>query len=162
MKTAMTALLAGALSTALIGIAYADEMVDHITCRAGTMTVLAKADDMIVWQLDHRGVNYSPDANNVFNGTTQRCIGVVASIGGKASGNGWCRNVNPKTGEWTVVDWQSDGKPGHGTWHFRYGSGKYKGISGGGTYEPVGQTRPVDAGTYQNCTRIKGTMQLPG
>jgi hypothetical protein len=61
-----------------------------------------------------------------------------------------------------VADWANSGKPGHGTWNYRYGSGKFKGITGGGTYQSLGQTRPVEAGTYQNCVRVKGTMKLPG
>lgn len=126
------------------------------------MTVLARADDMIVWSLDHRGVTRSNEANGPFDGSTQRCIGVVASIAGKVSANGWCRNVGPKADDWTVVDWVASDKPGAGTYTFRYGSGKWKGITGGGTYESLGQTSPVDAGTYQNCVRIKGTMKVPG
>ena len=123
------------------------------------MTVLAKADNMIVWSLDHRGVTRS---NDVFDGFTQRCIGVVANLAGKISGNGWCRDVDPKTGDWTLVDWVASDKPGVGTYSFQYGTGKWKGITGSGTYEGAGQTRPVDEGTYQNCVRVKGTFTVPG
>jgi hypothetical protein len=28
--------------------------------------------------------------------------------------------------------------------------------------ESLGQTRPVEAGTYQNCIRVKGTISIPG
>jgi len=152
-------LLATMLGT---GAAHAQQSFDQMTCRAGTMTVLAKAEDMIVWTLDHRGVTRSNEAGGPFDGSTQRCVGVVANISGKTSANGWCKNVGPKGEDWTLVDWANSDKPGAGTFSFRHGGGKWKGIAGSGTYEPLGQTAPADAGTYQNCVRVKGTMKVPG
>lgn len=152
-----------AVAYALLGAGVVQaQQTDNVWCRAGTMTVLAQEEKTIIWALDHRGVAQATDPANPLHGATQRCIGVVASIDGKATGNGWCKIVDPKSGEWFVVDWMSEGKPGHGVWNYRYGSGKYKGVTGGGTYEPTFPTKPVDAGTYQNCARVKGTMKLPG
>ena len=131
---------------------------ESTTCRAGTMTVLAKAEDMIVWSLDHKGVTQG----GLFDGTTQHCVGVVATIGGKINANGWCKNVGPKSEDWAVIDWVGSDKPGIGTFTYRYGAGKWKGITGSGTYEGLGQTIPLQAGTYQNCVRGKGTIKLPG
>ena len=124
--------------------------------------MVAQAEKMNIWTLDHRGVNVSIDAAKLFDGGTQRCVGVVANIEGKNSGNGWCRNVDPKTGDLTLVDWTASDKPGSGTFSFRYGTGKWKGVTGSGTYESLGQTRPADPGTYQNCVRVKGTLSVPG
>jgi len=153
------ALIAAALGA---GAAQAQQPVDQTWCRSGTISVLAKEEKMIMWALDHRGVAQASDPSDPLNGATQRCIGVVAVIDGKSSGNGWCKINDPKSSDWWVVDWTATDKPGHGTWSYRYGSGKYKGVTGGGTYEPVGQTRPIEPGTYQNCARVKGTMKLPG
>jgi hypothetical protein len=159
----MRSLAIAAIGTFLgTGMAHAQQAFEHTTCRSGTVTVIAQAEKMIVWSLDHRGVNVSSDTARLFDGFTQRCTGVVANIEGKASGNGWCRNVDPKTGDWTLVDWTASDKPGSGTYTFRYGTGKWKGVTGGGTYESLGQTKPADAGTYQNCVRIKGTLSVPG
>jgi hypothetical protein len=157
-----TRLLACAALAALLaaGSGYAQQPYDSITCRAGTMAPIAQADNVLVWALEHRGVSQSSDPT--FNGFTQRCIGVVAAVEGKVSANGWCRSVDPKTGDWTLVDWTGSDKPGHGTWSFRYGTGKWKGVSGGGTYEPMGPTKAVEPGTYQNCSHAKGTYKLPG
>ena len=161
MKTTTRLSLTCTLFAAVLGSgqALAQQAYEHSTCRAGTMTVLAKTDDMIVWTLDHRGVTYDPGP---FQGFTQRCVGVVANIAGKINANGWCRSVDPKTGDMTVVDWVGGDKPGAGTYSFRYGTGKWKGVSGNGTYESLGPTKAVDPGTYQNCVRIKGTITVPG
>ncbi|MEO8718564.1 MAG: hypothetical protein ABI423_10150 [Burkholderiales bacterium] len=142
--------------------ASAQQPYDSITCRAGTITPLAQAEKVFVWALDHRGVSQTSDPKDPFNNFTQRCIGVVAAVEGKISGNGWCRSVDPKTGDWTLIDWTASDKPGHGTWSFRHGTGKWQGVTGGGTYEPTGATRPVEAGTYQNCVHGMGTWKLPG
>lgn len=162
MTKAMVASLSCTLFATIIGTAYAQQTYENTNCRAGTMAVLAQADDMIVYALDHRGVNISAEPGNPFGDSAQRCIGVVAVIGGKAAGNGWCRNVDPKTGDWYVVDWKTSDKPGTGTYTFRYGTGKWKGVTGDGTYELLAPTKPVDAGTYQNCARIRGTVKVPG
>lgn len=151
--------LCGAALAALVGSAFAQQSYESTTCRAGTVTVLAQADKIFVWQLDHRGVTLSP--GGPFDGFTQRCIGTVANVEGKIAANGWCRNVDPKTGDWTLIDWTGSDKPGHGTFSYRQGTGKWQGITGGGTYEPVGATKPVEPGTYQNCNRAKGTFKLP-
>lgn len=156
--TSMKLLTCAALLSS--GTASAQVSYEHTTCRAGTVSVLAQADKMIVWTLDHKGVSIGDNANSPFHGFTQRCVGTVANIEGRAAANGWCKNVDPNSGEWTVVDWTAGDKPGHGTWSIRYGSGKWKGATGGGTYEPLGPTKPVEAGTYQNCVRVKGTLKM--
>ena len=165
-KNAMVVSLGSAVLATFLapGAAFADQLyaVDSTWCRAGTVTVLAKSEGVIVWALDHRGVAQSKDVNDVGHGDTQRCMGMVSNIAGKRSGNGWCRGVDAKTGDWTLVDWTAGEKPGAGTWSYRFGVGKWKGVTGGGTYESLGQTRPVDPGTYQNCIRVKGTANIPG
>lgn len=162
MAKAMIASLSCTLFATLMSTAYAQQTYENTNCRAGTITVLAQADDMIVYALDQRGVNISAEPGNPFGDSAQRCIGMVASIGGKAIGNGWCRNVDPKTGDWYVVDWKASDKPGSGTYTFRYGTGKWKGVTGDGTYEFLAPTKPADPGTYQNCVHLKATVKVPG
>ena len=158
-KSLYCAVLAAFLGS---GAAHAQLTTDHTTCRAGTSTVLAQADKTTVVLLDHRGVAQSSDGKDPFHGSTQRCVGVLANIEGTVTANGWCKQVHPQTGDWLVLDWANSGKPGSGTYTIRHGTGKWKGATGTGTYESLGQTRPVDPGTYQNCVRIKGTLSIPG
>lgn len=159
----MAALEAATIAVLLSsGVAYAQVVTDHSQCRAGTASVLAQDEKNVVTLIDHRGINQAADPSDPFHGSTQRCFGVIANFGGKSSGNGWCKQVHPQTGDWAVLEWVNSSEPGKGTWTMRHGVGKWKGISGGGTYESLGRTRPVEAGTYQNCIRVKGTISLPG
>lgn len=143
------------------GAAYA-QMTDHVQCRAGTASVLAQDEKKIVMLIDHRGVAQGGDAKDPFHGSTQRCIGVLSNFDGTVSANGWCKQIHPQTGDWLVLDWVNANTPGKGTWTIRHGVGKWKGVAGGGTYESLGQTRPVEVGTYQNCIRVKGSLSIPG
>ena len=141
--------------------AFAQQPFENTDCRAGTISVLAKTDDMFVQTIDHRGISRSTDESKLFDNFTQRCVGVVASVAGKLSANGWCRLVDPSNGDAIVLDWTGLGKPGTGTFKFVHGTGKWKGITGGGEYAPVPGARPVDDGTYQNCILTKGTLMMP-
>jgi hypothetical protein len=143
-------------------LVYAQQSFDDTTCRAGTPTVIAKSDDMLLTSVDHRGITRSNTGNKIFENVTQHCIGTVFNIAGKRGGSGWCKSVNPSNGDVNLVEWIAGEKQGEGTFKFVYGTGKWKGISGGGTYESSGAARPVDEGTYQNCVRVKGTVTIPG
>lgn len=166
MKRSTTLTLGGAISAALlsIGTAQAQEerTVDAQWCRAGTASIVAKDEKMVVWLIDHLGVAQEKDPKGLFHNATQRCVGTVANINGKMSANGWCKTVIAKTGDWILVDWTNDEKPGSGTWSYRHGTGALKGVTGGGTYHSLGQTRPMETGTYQNCVQTKGSMKIPG
>ncbi len=47
------------------------------------------------------------------------------------------------------------------TWNFLQGTGKWKGIKGGGKLLPVIQGKPIVPGTSQGCLRMTGTFELP-
>lgn len=146
---------------AYAGGAAAQQSFSSLTCRAGTVSGLAKGQDMVVFSLEHRGVSLAQEEPKTFDNYTQRCMGTVAIVRGIAKGSGFCRNVDPANGDITVVEWTTGEKMGAGTFRFIYGTGKWKGITGGGEYQSTGATRPVDDGTYQNCVRTKGTFSVP-
>lgn len=139
--------------------AVAQQSFSNLTCRAGTTSNLAKGQDIVAFAIDQRGVNV-PEGGP-FDNYTQRCVGSVAVVRGKPAGSGFCRNVDPANGDFTLVQWIAGDKPGMGTFAFLGGTGKWKGIGGGGDYRTVAPTRPVDDGTYQNCVRVKGSFTVP-
>jgi hypothetical protein len=143
------------------GSVAAQQSFSNLTCRAGTITGIAKAQDLVVFSIDQRGIMLADDAAKTFNNNTQRCIGSIAVIRGKSSGGGFCRSVDAATGDTTVSEWTSAEKPGTGTFKFLFGTGKWNGITGGGDYQTAAVTRPVDDGTYQNCVRVKGSFAVP-
>jgi hypothetical protein len=51
------------------------------------------------------------------------------------------------------------GKPG--TWAFLGGTGKWKGVTGSGTYQHVSSSKPRPDGTGEGCTTHSGKYTLP-
>jgi hypothetical protein len=156
------------LCSALLGTglyaapAVAQQAYTTLECRAGTVNALSRTDDMMIFAIEHRGVQQSNHESKLFHNWSQRCVGTVATIAGKRSGEGWCRNIEPASGDAVIIRWLSDEqKAGAGTFRIVNGTGKWKGVTGGGTYEPSGAFRPVDDGTYQSCISVKGTALVP-
>lgn len=46
------------------------------------------------------------------------------------------------------------------TWRFLEGSGKWKGITGGGKALPLTNAKPILPGTAQGCLRATGTYEI--
>jgi hypothetical protein len=51
------------------------------------------------------------------------------------------------------------GKPG--IWTFLAGAGKWKGVTGGGTYQYVSSSKPRPDGTGEGCITHSGKLTLP-
>jgi hypothetical protein len=51
--------------------------------------------------------------------------------------------------------------PGEGTWVWLSGTGKFKGIKGGGRWKNVGRGTPITEGTGLVCIRDTGTYTVP-
>lgn len=48
-----------------------------------------------------------------------------------------------------------------GSFKFLYGTGKWKGIKGGGKATNIARGKPITPGTVQQCGRWTGTFELP-
>lgn len=143
------------------GGAYAQVDSDQLWCRSGILKPLALDEKKFVILTENHGVAHGKEGE-WFDRSTHKCIGTIASFDGVASGNGWCKQVNAQTGDWAVLDWTYGPEAGKGTWAYRHGVGKWKGISGGGNYENAFPTRAIEEGTYQNCIRVRGKVTIPG
>jgi hypothetical protein len=116
---------------------------------------------MLSFGLEHRGVVLAEGDNKAFDNQTQHCVGSVTITRGVSKGSGVCKNVDAATGDFVLLEWDANGKPGAGTFRYVYGTGKWKGITGSGTYQSLAATRPIGPGTYQNCIRGKATYSVP-
>ena len=45
-------------------------------------------------------------------------------------------------------------------WKYLYGTGKWKGVTGGGKAFPFTKGKPITAGTMQSCIKITGTYEI--
>jgi len=46
-------------------------------------------------------------------------------------------------------------------WEYIYGTGKWKGVKGGGTVKAITRGKPIAEGTFQMCIEVSGTYELP-
>jgi hypothetical protein len=104
---------------------------------------------------------YSPTVSILPNGGLYhlngiRCIGVWAVIDGIYQ-NGYCETTDPDGGK----QFGKYSNTGSGEkWQIMSGTGKYAGMTGGGSYAAVGRFATQGPGTLQNCTRAVGTYRL--
>lgn len=134
--------------------------LDYTGCRNAEFTLLSQSDEMTVLGIDLKGVDRSNHENKLFDGFSHRCNGVYMIRGDETAGNGFCKYLAPD-GDYTLLQWRNTGKRGTGTWEFLEGSGKFKGVKGGGDYETVMRAKPITPGSLQFCIRVTGTLELP-
>lgn len=85
------------------------------------------------------------------------CVGIFESRGRGGQSRGYCVFQDPAGHKIYGIDVR--GAQGY-TWEFLGGTGRYEGISGGGTTEVIGPMAPVRPGTLQGCRRLQGSYKL--
>ena len=142
------------------GVQAGSQELDFTGCRNSEITLLSKSEEMTVFGLDAKGVDRSNHENKLFDGFSHRCNGTYMIRGDETAGNGFCKYMAPD-GDYTLLQWRNSGKQGKGTWEFLEGSGKFKGVKGGGDYQTVLRSKPITPGSLQYCIRVTGTLELP-
>jgi len=155
------------ISISLIGlvmflqVADAEEKtIDITSCRSGTINMLTASKDLTVYGIELKGITRSNHENKFGDNFTDKCIGVIRAKPGERMGNGYCKYLDPNGGIF-IVGWAGPGGKEGGTWKFLHGTGKWKGITGGGKYWQITSGKPIESGTFQYCTQITGTFDLP-
>lgn len=153
-----TACAAFVLGIVLLPMAQAEEkMVDVMTCRSGAVTMLTASKEAVVFAVDISGITVN-SRDKMYENVTSRCVGTISIIAGQRAGNGYCKYMDP-SGDFNLLAWTTT-KPGGGTWHYIYGTGRWAGVKGGGTYQQISQAKPIEKGTAQSCMRATGKYEL--
>ena len=98
-------------------------------------------------------------ATKDWENATQHCVGTWRVVDGREAARGICK-WSDTSGNTAVGEFEQTA-PGEGTWAWLSGTGKFKGIQGGGRWKVVGQGRPIVEGTGQLCSHDTGTYTLP-
>ncbi len=142
-----------------VTVVQAAEPFDFTSCRSATIDVLAKTDEANVRSHVWNGIDISNHENKLFDNWTHRCMGVAADVRGKRIRHGFCKYMDPD-GDFMLLEWPgAESKPF--TWYFLAGTGKWKGITGGGDYKISQRGKPIQQGTFQFCIRVTVTYELP-
>ena len=139
-------------------VAHAETPFDITCCYAGEAKLISGSKELTVLGVEVRGIFHSNHENKALNNMTLHCIGVFRIMSGKGTSIAYCKGMDPD-GDVIVQEHRRDGPKI--TWKFLQGTGKYKGITGGGTGKVVARGKPITPGTTQGCSRVIGTFQMP-
>lgn len=140
-----------------VSFAHADESYNIISCWSGDTTLLSASKELVIYSYDLKGVSRKIDENEAFHNWSFHVVGTAKIESGKTSILYYGKWLSP---EGDMVFGEGDRSGVDGTWKFIGGTGKYKGISGGGTNVNV-SIKPIQKGTTQGCGIATGTFKLP-
>ena len=131
---------------------------DITNCWAGTSNAIMHSKAHIALSYTLTGTARSNVAGGPFDKLSFQCVGVVRVMQGTATGDSICEYVDAD-GDKVLGRGTRTGNPG-GEWTFINGTGKYAGITGGGTNKYLGRFPTVRKGHFQACNRATGTYKL--
>jgi hypothetical protein len=143
----------------LIPVAEAQQPFDITYCSSGVMTTVSASPELTVLSLDTKGIFRSNHENKVFDNVTFHSVVVAQVMPGKVTGTGYCKCLDPD-GDIIVAEVILAGP--EDTYKFIWGTGKWKGIKGGGkALLLTPQAKSITPDSRQICRKFTGTFELP-
>lgn len=161
MKTTNSIIAAAVIgmATAPAAAAAAEMEYSGTFCNHSISTMVQAGPDAVALQIEAWGIQTSDSTFKPWANATNHCLGDILILQGKMSGHGVClwtdADGDTFLGEWT----DAPSKPG--AWNFLGGTGKWKGVTGSGTYQYVSSSKPRPDGTGEGCTTHSGKLTLP-
>lgn len=137
----------------------AETAYDFTVCSNAKITMLEARADLTAFGVESWGIVATSTTKDM-ESATQHCLGTIRIVEGKQVGKGMCKWTDP-AGNTFVGEWEST-PAGEGTWVFLSGTGRFKGVKGGGQFQYLSKAKPIVEGTSQSCRRDRGTYTLPG
>lgn len=131
---------------------------DLTNCFSGETTMLVASQELVVFSYDLKGICRSNNDDKLSDNSSFQCVGISRVVAGKPTGQGICKFMD-KDGDCIVGETTSSGA--EGTWKVIYGTGKMKGMTGGGKNMYITDTKTIIEGAFQNCNRATGNYELP-
>ena len=152
--------LASALAMALLSLPAwpAEVSYDFVACTHTRQTVVEASPELVAFGLDNWGIVANSTTKEWENATT-RCVGYLRVAAGKPVGKGVCRWI-VSSGDTAVGEFEYP-PAGEASFTWLTGTGKFKGIQGGGTFKQISNAKPSESGTSQACRRDWGKYTLP-
>lgn len=160
MRTSTLLHAAAALAVSFAGHSQAAEVAyDFVVCTHGRHTLVEGNADIAALGVENWGIVASSSTKE-WEGATTHCAGYVRIMGSRPVGKGVCKWFLA-AGDTAVGEFEYPviGEPVF-TW--LTGTGRLKGILGGGSFKEMPNGRPADVGTSQGCRRDWGRYSAPG
>ena len=133
------------------------ENIDMLSCGGGNVNVITADEGLTVMAVEGKGINLDNYGRKTFDNMTYQYGALFKIDKGTWSGSMVCKYMDP-SGDFFVVEINQVGMERE--WKFIYGSGKLKGITGGGKAMLITKGKPISPGTTQGCYKITGTYEL--
>lgn len=126
---------------------------EFTVCTHGKPLMLESSADLTGYGVEAWGV-VSASASKEWENASTHCVGYMRWMEGKQVGKGLCRWIQA-SGDSAVGEFEFT-PAGERRWTWLTGTGRLKGINGGGTFQEIFTAKTVDAGTAQGCRRDWG------
>jgi hypothetical protein len=137
--------------------AKAQQPVDMVSCGDNKFTTILASEELTIMGIEGKGINMDNHPSKLADSMTFHGVGVLKIEKGKMSGTFYYKYMDPG-GDFVVVEVSQVGM--ERDWKYLQGTGKWKGITGGGKGFPITKGKPISSGTSQSCFKITGTYEL--
>ena len=143
-------------------VAQAETPFDTTLCLTGPATMLSSSQELVILGVELKGIIMSNHENKVFDNFVSHFLGVSRIMAGQVDAHGYSK-LTDLDGDFIFTETTTFGPVGkpNWKWKFLYGTGKWKGVTGGADVSPITKRSPVVEGTYRGCYKITGTFELP-
>ena len=154
------------ISVIAIGLSMSDARAetpfDISLCVAGPVTALSSTDELTLLGVELKGVTISNHQNKILDSLFYHFFGVSHISGGQVDARGYSK-MTDVNGDLIFTETTTVGPLAKPNWKlkFLHGTGKWKGITGGGDVVSITRRSPLAEGTYRGCYSIRGTIELP-
>jgi hypothetical protein len=135
----------------------AETAYDFVACGSAKLTMLEARADFTAFGLELFGIIATSTTKDL-ESATHHCLGTIRIQDGKRTGKGMCKWTDA-AGNTFVGEFESTGN--EGKWVFLSGTGRFKGVKGGGQFQYLTNAKPAVDGTAQSCRRDWGTYTIP-
>ncbi len=139
---------------------FAEQVFDVNPCVACEQKPLVLSPEINIFAMDCKGIMISKMENKIFDNVTVHSQGVMVVEGNKMTVYAYMKYLD-QDGDFIVVRYSQNPGETSATTTFISGTGKWKGINGGGKATPITKGKPIVPGTTQFCNNHKGKFTVP-
>jgi hypothetical protein len=165
-KRWMAALVVIFILYIFIPVVQAQQPFDITDYFYATATFLSTDPELTIFHSDVRGVIHDHLESKIFDRMISHCLRSVRISAGKMSSTTYSKFTD-SDGDFFITETSAEGislSAQEGTFKFLQGTGKWKGISGGGKGKFIFMTRgkqQITPTTFQGYLKMTGTFELP-
>jgi len=160
----MTTIAAGFFGLAMfIPFAQAQQSIDITDSVFAKIIVLSESKELLIMSSEVWGMVASNNENKIFENLTSHCVAIRKFVAGKQMKSLTYTKFMDSDGDFFVVETVGDALEiwPEGKWVFLEGTGKWKGIKGGGKAWFTARGKAITSDTFHGRVRMTGTFEMP-